>query len=193
MIKLTIGKYSSTPLRLSIRKVYWNWFQRRPNCLYTFVRKVQVQVQTRWSVASWTESTTRKSSDSVREIAKATRALKWTVSNVITKVNYEVALDSDPTRILVVHRNHRWILRSWQWITDFVVNLREACQRRQNRTLSQRVCRKPTRINQLKRLLNDSTFKNTYLYFLTHLVHPERTRRLTRLLNAALLIHLRTF
>ena len=34
------------------------------------------------------------------------RSGPYTVTKVITKVNYEVALDSDPTRIHVVHRNH---------------------------------------------------------------------------------------
>ena len=34
------------------------------------------------------------------------RSGPYTVTKVITKVNYEVALDSDPMRIQVVHRNH---------------------------------------------------------------------------------------
>ena len=34
------------------------------------------------------------------------RSGPYTLTKVITKVNYEVALDSDPTRIQVVHRNH---------------------------------------------------------------------------------------
>ena len=34
------------------------------------------------------------------------RSGPYIVTKVITKVNYEIALDTDPTRTLVVHRNH---------------------------------------------------------------------------------------
>ena len=56
------------------------------------------------------------------------RSGPYIVTEVFTKVNYKIALDADPTRTQVVHRNH--LVEYFPRDNELIIQLREAFQRR---------------------------------------------------------------
>ena len=94
------------------------------------------------------------------------RSGPYTVTKVITKVNYEVALDSDPTRIQVVHRNHlvEFFPRDNDLSTLLSNYEKPVNDDRTEHFYNEYAKNRLPELNQLKRLLNDSTSRIIYLY-----------------------------